>query len=242
MLRATGLPQGVSADIASWAIPFIGAPSGTMGNNGAVTWGTALPNAYTNGAWVLMPAASIATGVPAATAWLWYVGTDTTHGTFFNSTYASGVPGLGVQTAFATTGPGAFVAVIAETSGPIITVPANALGPNGKITHQEQGRFTNSAGLKTYKVKYSGASGTAVYSLATASGTDAANLGYIQNRGVTNAQVAGNDPTYVAESAGTTFPAVDTTAATTLVWSFARNTVTDVQVLERAFAAVEFGA
>jgi hypothetical protein len=240
VLRATGLPAGIASNIASWAVPFIGLSSGTIGNNGALSAITALPTTYTGGAWVLVPAGAIAAGIPAAPAWLWCVFSSATAGTIFNSTYTTGVPGLGTATPFATTGPGAFVATIAETTGPLITIPGGLLGPNGTVCHQTQGSFTSSGGIKTYKVKYSGAGGTAIYTVATATGTTIANIGYLQNRGATNLQVSGNNPTYVAETVGMAYTTADTTAATSLAWTFTRNTVTDNQILERAFVSTTF--
>lgn len=47
-------------------IPFIVAPTGTMGNNGAVTMGTALPTTYSGGAWIWYPAGAVAAGTPAS--------------------------------------------------------------------------------------------------------------------------------------------------------------------------------
>lgn len=235
--------QGVQYEVASWAIPFIVGPTGTMANNGAVTWGTALSNAYTNGAWVHMPAASIAAGVPAAAAWLWYVGSTTTAGTFFNSTYTTGTPTKGTATAFATTGPGAFTGVITEVNGVQITVPANALGPNGKIVHAEGFSMNSTAGAKTGKAKYNGTGGTTIMSIAGGSGnTILSNIGYIQNQGATGAQVTGNVPGYVAEGTGITYLAVDTTAATTVAFTLTRAVATDVLAQERGSVGVVYGA
>jgi hypothetical protein len=143
-------PLGVSYFLAKWGVPIVFGPTGTMGNNGAVTWGTALTNALTGGAWVVMPAGSIAAGVPAATAILWYVGTNTTTGTFFNSTINLASPGtVGTTTAYATTGPGAFTGVTAQTTIASITLPANALTASGILFAELDWEATNNANAKS---------------------------------------------------------------------------------------------
>lgn len=238
----TGTITGAEKLVAEWAVPMIVGPTGTMANNGAVTWGTALSNAYTSGAWVIMPAGSIATGVPAATAILWYVGTNTTTGTFYNSTYTSGTPGIGVTTAFATTGPGAFTGVTTEVTGPVITIPAGGIGANGVALYDVAMTCNNTVGTKVTRVRYSGAGGNIIYSVSMTTVTSAGNTGLICNRGVTNAQVCHNKPTSVADSTGTNYQAVDTTAATTIAITLQRGTATDVQVLEFGRVQLSYAA
>lgn len=141
---------GAPYEWAKWGIPIVFAPTGTMGNNGAATWGTALPNAYTGGFWVVLPAGAIAAGVPAAAAIYWAVGTDTTHATIYNSTINLASPGTaGTTTAFVTTGPGAFTGVTAQTTIFSAPLAANSLAANGKMKATFFWSVTNNANVKT---------------------------------------------------------------------------------------------
>jgi hypothetical protein len=118
------------------AIEIYRAPSGTMGNNGAVTFGVALPQTYPNGCWMEFPAGAIAAGVPSVATKYWTVVSTTTTGTVFNNTYTPGTnlpTRVASPTAFSTTGPGAYVNGTSATPAYQITVPAGAMGLNGSI-------------------------------------------------------------------------------------------------------------
>jgi hypothetical protein len=218
-LRASGVVgvSGVRYDAAKWGVPFIVASTGTMANNCAITLGTALPTTYSGGAWVLLPAGAVAAGVPAAATWFWSVWSSSTQGTCFNSTYTSGVPTLGTQTAFATTGPGAFTGVTAETTGPTITIPANVMGPSGRIDFDYTAQATNNASSKTIKVKH--ATGI-VYQTLAASVSTVGDAGWIQNAGATNVQTTGNIQAIAADTVGSLYAVVDTTTAQTVSWTY----------------------
>jgi hypothetical protein len=168
-------------------IAMVKAPSGTMANNGAITLGTALPVTYAEGCYMWLPAGAVAAGVPAAASWLWCVMSSTTVGTVFNSTYTSGLPATGVQTAFVTTGPGAFTG---DTGGSIVALSytAAALGVNGRLEYNIGWTMTNSATAKAIAVRY------VVTNIATKSVTTQnalVSFGYMQNRGRTDKQVTG---------------------------------------------------
>lgn len=233
--------------IAKSGIPFINISSGTMGNNGALSAITALPLTYSGGAYIWLPAGAIAAGVPAAAAWYWCVFSSTTAGTVYNSTYTSGVPTIGTTTAFSTTGPGAFTGDTGEVFGPQITVPAGSIGPNGDLQIFTSWNFTNSAGTKALRVRYSGTAGTQFMSstgLTTQLGARA--LTEIQNRGLTNSQYGSTG--FGATQSGSVISAivaqsaVDTTAATTVVFSGQRNTATDNIILEAFKIDLNYGA
>lgn len=154
---------------AKWGAPIVFAPTGSMGNNGAATWGTSLPNAYAGGFWVVLPAGAIAAGVPAATAIYWAVGTDTTHATIYNSTIDLTSPGTaGTTTAFSTTGPGAFTGVTAQTTIFSKTLAASALGVNGRVKAQFNWSVTNNANAKSFNFNIGGTDFAAGRSLASA--------------------------------------------------------------------------
>jgi hypothetical protein len=228
----TGTVTGGVFDLASWGVPFIYVSSGSIGNNGALSGITALPTTYSGGAWVYYPAAAIEAG--SAAGWYWTVFSSTTAGTIYNSTYTSGVPAAGTATAFATTGPGAFVSTTAEVAGPTIPIPANQLGANGSIIHNYHAPANTGAGAKTYGVHYSGIGGSLVSQQAPTTGA-AAVIGYVANRGATNKQVSSNIQAIVTDTIVTAYLAVDTTAATTLVYGIAKAAAAENAVIERGY-------
>lgn len=184
VLKGSGSVGGVQYVLCQSGIPFIKAPSGSMGNNGAITAMTALPGTYADGAYIWLPAGAVAAGVPAAGTWYWYVGSSTTAGTVYNSTYTSGCPAIGVTTAFATTGPGAFTGDTATVTGPTFTVPA--MGINGRYEAEVAWTVNSTAGTKTMNARY-GATSFMAPGITTQ--TADVTRGYIQNRGVQNRQV-----------------------------------------------------
>lgn len=216
--------------VAKWGIPFFPGVTGSMANNGVVTWGSALLNAYIGGAWVHMPAASIAAGVPAAAAWLWYVGTDTTHGTFFNSTYTTGTPTAGTATAFATTGPGAFTGETTQITGPTITVPGNTFGTQGRLVVRIDEHLTNSANGKTLNI---------LWGATDLDGVNNTSASYSRHDLVIRAQnstslQASETATLSSNglSGGTpTWTTLDATASQTVTVKLTRATATENQVL-----------
>lgn len=234
--------QGLIGSAAQWAIPFIYLASGSMGNNGALTVGTALPFIPDMGAWVRLPAGAIAAGVPAAEAWYWCVFSSNTVGTVYNSTYTSGTPAAGVATAFSTTGPGAYTSSISsEIAGPVINVAANGVGPNGRILYDYIAHHASNANTKNYRAHYSGSGGTQI-SLVSCTTSSAAVLGEIKSMGVTNRQVSRAHGTLTQDTNGIAFPQVDQTAASTLALTFQKGVATDNMLIVGGSVAVAYGA
>lgn len=247
-LTQTGGAGNTEYTLAQSAVPVIAGPTGTMGNNGAVTWGTALPDGYTGGAWVAMPAGSIAAGVPAAAAILWYVGTNTTTGTFYNSTYTTGVPTIGTATAFATTGPGAFTGITTEILTIGIQIPANAIGPNGAVIVEHHYTRTSNGDAIAYKLYFHTANaigGTNVSNVSAVSTGTEGTVRVIENRGLTNKQVSApltSTSSGIVDAVTVTYSAVDSTAATWINFSITRGTATDAAVTERMAVKIRYGA
>lgn len=227
--------KGLPVILAKSGIPFVSVASGTMGNNGALTVGTALSRTFAN-AYFFLPAGAIASGVPVAGTWYFTQCSSGTACTVFNNIYTTGMPTVPASpTAFATTGPGAYTGDTGEEFGPTISVPANAMGPNGALRAQTVYSYTNSAGNKTARIRFSGNSGTIFLSFISTNITQFNDLRSITNAGVANSQVgsapAGNAPFGSTASAMVT-SAVDTTAGTTVVHSLQKNTATDNAILE----------
>lgn len=221
---------------AKWGAPIVFGPTGTMANNGAVTWGTALPNAYTGGAWVVMPAGSIAAGVPAAAAILWYVGTNTTTGTFFNSTMNLASPGTaGTATAYATTGPGAFTGVTTQTTIFSNTLAASAMGVNGRMKAQLFWTATNNVNAKSHNLVIGSTDFLNALSLAS----NAIVRAFLDlTNGPTQAKqfstLYGLSGAGAFLSAAYIYGAEDFSTALTVALKATRGTATDVMVLEAA--------
>ena len=193
-------------------IPFIKASSGTMGNNGAVSAMTALPRTFSGGAYLMLPAGAIAAGVPAASAWYWFVASSTTAGTVYNSTYTSGIPVPGTLTAFATTGPGAFTGITINVSGPVLTIPANLMGKNGRLESRASYSEAATVGAKGVLLTFGS---TDCYSISTTSAASLSATCDLTNRGVTNIQTL--NYTYATSGAGAAnvTQGVDSAEATT---------------------------
>jgi len=222
------------------AIPMIDGPSGTMGNNGAFTLGTALVSAvaYAN-AYIQMPAGAIATGIPAAATWFFCQMSSATVGVVFNNTYTSGVPAIPtVLSPFATTGPGAYTGVTGAVNAYTIAVPGNTLGPNGTL-HYEGGATVNSSGNNKIVAFLFG--GTTFHSRTdTAVNTEGFSKRF-QNRGVNNIQIS-NEPqgqaVPVNAGGGFVVSAIDTTVSQNAVWQANVATATDWIVYERFFLGI----
>jgi hypothetical protein len=242
VLTGTNVPY----DIAAGAVPVIKVSSGTMGNNGALSGITALGRTYSGGAWLYLPAGAVAAGVPAAAGFQWGVGSSTTAFTVYNSTWnGTGAPPIGVQTAFVTTGPGAFTGDTTE-QGIAITVPAGAMGPNGYIEIVAVFSHTNSAGNKVPRLRLGGVGGTS-YAGANALTTTvhAAVYAKVSNTGVQNAQVGTIGAAFGGLGTSTIAPAtgsVDTSASTTVYISHTNAVATDNTVIESWHVRCKYGA
>lgn len=112
------------------------APSGTFGNNGAVTFSTALVITMSMGGYLYYPANRIAAGVPAGLYWTEM--TSTTTGVVYNNTYTGGQPlSPAIKVPFFTTGAGAYTATTA-TDITVLSggIKGKLLGKNGNVTSE----------------------------------------------------------------------------------------------------------
>jgi hypothetical protein len=78
-----------------------------------------------------------------------------------------------------------------QTTLATVTVPAGAMGPNGRLRITFAYSFTNSANNKIFQVRFNGAAGTAVY--ARTETTNQSHRGQVEiaNRNAANSQVYG---------------------------------------------------
>ena len=210
---SSGTPGAVIV-LAESAIPMVRAPSGTMGNNGAMTFGTALTSTFYPNAYVFLPAGAISSG--SAAGWYYTTFSSTTLATVFNNTYTSGVPVIPASpTAFSTTGPGAFTGTITDVFPFQFTVPANTLGVNGTLTIDSTYASHVSGTTRSATVNFGG---TAVRGLSMSTSLNVYNDRFsVHNAGRTDRQYTSPanefDPTYGGQ--GGSFVSLTTLDTTT---------------------------
>lgn len=165
----------IATPIAESRVPFILVSSGTMGNNGALTLTTALDSTYVS-CYIFMPAGAISSG--SAAGWYYTVMASATVGQVFNNTYTGpGVPTIpGSPTPFATTGPGAYTQSTSTQTTLLFTVPAFAMGSNGRLITTASIATLSSAGNKTIALNYGGSSMWARAVTTSGSGTIATTM------------------------------------------------------------------
>lgn len=232
----SGTVIGAASTLISNGIAFINISSGSIGNNGALSGVTALPRIYAEGAYIRLPAGAIAAGVPAAAAWYWCVFSSTTAGTIYNSTYTSGIPVVGTQTAFSTTGPGAYTGITTEVTMIQYDLTAGQMGTNGRVLFENKWTMTNNANAKTGNTKFGGtgvgvSTGTVLTSLLNVIERPS-----IQNRGSASVQIGSvaNSGFFGIGSSGSgiTYLAINTAAAVTISRTSTKATATDNIILE----------
>lgn len=217
-------------------VPIIKAPSGSMANNGAVTFGTALPLAYT-GAYVYFPANAIFAGSTAG--FYWTECSSTTVATVYNNTYT---PGSAVarptsKTAFVTTGPGAFTGSTSEITAHSCTLPANLLGPKGVTLLQFNHGGSATAGSKDIRVRWNTSNVMFQVNVTSTPFTTYPRV-VIGNRDSVSSQYCANWNQAVTGTNPGTERSVDTSAAVTVTVSFQTAVATDHQVFENVLFEV----
>lgn len=233
--------EGLERVVDAWGVPIGLAPSGTMADNGAVTFGTALGATYTGGIWLYYPAGAVAAGVPGSAGFLWTVMASTTVGTVYNSTFdGTSVPGVGTATAFATTGPGAFTGVAAgEITVATVPIGAADIGTNGHLNVEAGISFNTAAGNKIVRAKLGG---------TTLSGTTLSTSAF--NRSITNtvnlgsAAIQRNEAVYQGSSfsSTTSYTAVNTANAQNLTITLEKATATNYVIVEGTRIRIAYAA
>jgi len=134
-------------------IPLVLAPTGSMGDNGALTSGTANPQTYTH-SYVYFPDEALYAG--STLGWYYTEWSTTTAGTV----YADQWDGLTVPTvpasptAIAATGPGAFTGATTEALYAAFTVEAGDAEAGSRFEFDGQWAGTNGADDKIIRVRH----------------------------------------------------------------------------------------
>lgn len=119
--------------------------------------------------------------------------------------------------------------------GATITIPALAMGANGRLRVTMSFTVNNNANNKNIYLRLGGLAGTAYWNVNMASTLTGRFIPEISNRGATNSQTAGTalgNGNYGTNSNAITTGAVDTSVNTTLVISGKKGTDTDTITLE----------
>jgi len=201
------------------------APTGSIADNGALTLGTALPLIYSQGLYLYFPADAIVTG--SAAGFYWTVMSSTTAGVIYNNTFSTLVEPQAPtsNTAFVTTGPGAYTGVTSEITIYALPIPAGTLGVSGKIKGDILIDCTGSTNNKTTKISYGASSCYQVLATATVL-TSLYNL-LLTALGSTNKQTMYIATNSLGTSTSMVRPAEDTTAETTFSILITRVTATE---------------
>jgi hypothetical protein len=105
-----------------------------------------------------------------------------------------------------------------DTTLATVTIPANAMGLNGRIRVSALWAYPNSANNKTCRIRFGGLGGTAIHSAINTTSALYRALVEVGNRNATNSQVCQSVTLNVGASGGTLVTAaVDTTAAVDVV-------------------------
>lgn len=119
-----------------------------------------------------------------------------------------------------------------ETTLATITIPAGAMGPNGRIEIDVLWSYPSSANSKTFRQKFGA---TTITTSVVSTGLALRTSALVANRGATNSQVA--SPNFAASfgaspSVGVTTSAIDTTAAVNITLTAQLGVSTDTVTLE----------
>lgn len=234
----TGTGRGVPMNLVECGIPFVVASSGSMADNGAISGLTALPETYSGGCYLYLPANAISAG--SAAGWYWAVMSSTTAGTVYNSTYTTGIPAAGTATAFATTGPGAFTG---HTGAVAVTIPIPILLANSTIRFRVLFLHTNSVGTKTHDIKFSGSGGTQIFANNYTTTAYVTVDGVLTNSNTTAKQIGLNTASNAAYAApaGPSFHSADTSGATSLYINTLHGTATDNSIIRSISVEILYG-
>lgn len=141
---------------------------------------------------------------------------------------------------------GVAVSGAADTAENILatcSIPANAMGANGRVEAKFVSSFTNNGNGKTIRIRYSGIAGTILYSNTWTTQQQVQHNVELANRNATNSQTSGVSLFYTS---GLMTPLVtstiDTTAATTLILTCQKGVGSDACTNEQFVCKVIHGA
>jgi hypothetical protein len=184
LIDDAGNEYGVSYVLASSGCPVGIAPTGSIGNNGALILGTALQYTYASGLFLYFPAGAIYSGSPAGAYWV--VMSSTTAGTVYNNMMGNIPSVVPSPNPFVTTGPGAYTGVVGSACNvAAVTLPGGSIGPNGSMRITYRVLSNNSANYKSSAINIGA---TAIYGINSTTVIGNGVQAVMFNRGVQNSQ------------------------------------------------------
>jgi hypothetical protein len=126
-----------------------------------------------------------------------------------------------------------------------ITIPANAMGPNGRLRITTLWSNTNSGNTKSMRARLGGASGTLYMNVGVTASAALMDIRQISNRNAANSQVGSSTGTTGGLGVSGVAPitsAIDTTADTTLVLTGQKATSGETLTLESYLVELYYAA
>jgi hypothetical protein len=194
----TGVPSPSPYVAYQSAIPVVVKPSGSIGSNGALTLGTALPAIY-SACWMYCAAGEIQAGSPAGVYYCQM--SSTTIGVLYQERLTSGDPYIPLTpTPWASAGPGAYTSPN-QVATPLATLQilGGSLGANGVLSYRVVCLRPSNANVDGLSITLGG---------ATLSSNPTANQQWIginkslRNMGAQNRQIGLNNATNLQGDAG----------------------------------------
>lgn len=233
------IPTGY-INLLSTYVPVGIPPSGSFGNNGALTLNTALNKVYSEGVYLYFPSGAIYSGSPPG---LYYtVMSSTTVGTVYSDTYTSEEPTRPISPVpIVNTGPGAYTSPI-DTRITLVSskITGGIMGPLGRIRPSLLASCNNSAGTKTPSIWVGS---IAIYNAGTTNTSSVSSSEVLMtNLGITNAQSISphNSSTGIGPVAQVmNYGTVNTEADFSITFGGRITVATDWIILQNAFNRLE---
>lgn len=205
-------------------VPMVAPPSGSVGDNGALTLDTALP-ANMSGAKCFMYFGEGVLYAGSLAGMYYTVMSSTTVGVVYADRYVSGTPVIpAAPTPIVATGPGAYTQPAStEITFVTVTLKGGTVGDSGRVYVESLNDHNNSAATKTHRAKLKS---SWFYSNSVTTSLSARLRGLLQNRGVPDKQIGMTSATggaineTAALSTSTEQRAVDTSVDQDITLSF----------------------
>jgi hypothetical protein len=227
--------------IAQSGVPIGVPPTGSVAANGAITLGTALLQTYSN-IWLSFPAGALFAGSVAGVYFCQM--SSTTLGTAYNIRLLAATPYVPTAAqltagAIVAAGPGAYTQSTSYNQLFIVTVPAGAMGANGRFVYTWEWCFPNNVNNKQINTNWGGVNG---YTYTQTTSQLQRITGQITNRGVTNRQYQSNIAQDGSSGAAPNATIIaDTALATTFEMGATIAVATDFLVIEACSFQILYG-
>ena len=223
-------------------IPLISAPTGTIGANGAITFGTATAVTYGN-CWVSFPAGALFANSAAGTYFCNM--TSTTAGTAYNILLGSSWPYIPAdevltRSAIVSASVGSYTGRTGAHTIATVTVPGQSMGANGLLTVETELSATTTVNTRQVNIQF----GSTNFSVSVGSGSQInRRMLRLANRGSSSRNFLSGLDQYTSTGAN---PQASISIATDQNWTITiqgeKNVATDYVVIEYIIIDLKFAA